>query len=105
MGNNPDDIADTCLALIARTETLSKQVVALINLNALLIREISLTRPDPYEHFLRFEAELGGLGEAIAIGTRKYSDVPVSSEAITEVFEQVLRQTRNLLDENAAGAR
>lgn len=104
MSNDPNDISNACLALIDRTETLSKQVVALINLNALLIREISLTQPDPYEHFLRFEAELGGLGEAIAIGTRKYTDAVVSSEAITEVFEQVLRQTRNLLDENATGA-
>ncbi len=93
------------LALIVRTETLSKQVVALINLSALLIREISLTRPDPYEHFLRFEAELDGLAEAIAIETHKYSDVPGSSEAIKEVFEQVLRQTRNLLDETTATAR
>lgn len=105
MGHESNDMTSACLALIARTETLSKQVVALINLNALLIREISLSQPNPYEHFLRFEAELGGLGEAIAIGTRKYTDVPISSEAITEVFEQVLRQTRNLLDENAAGAR
>lgn len=47
MGNNSDDIADTCLALIARTETLSKHVVALINLNALLIRDDLAHAPGP----------------------------------------------------------
>lgn len=67
----------------------------MITLNALLIQELSLTQPDSHERFLRFEEELDGLDEAIAIGTRKYSNVPVSSEVITEVFEQVLRQTRS----------
>lgn len=86
------------IALIDRTETLSKQVLALINLNALLLREASLVQKDPLEHFAKLEAEIGGLGEAIASGTRAFTDVPVSSQAITEVFEQVLRQGRALVE-------
>jgi hypothetical protein len=65
--------------------------MALVNLNAILLREISLSHEDPVEHFARLEAEIGGLGEAIASGTRAFTDNPVSSQAITEVFEQVLR--------------
>lgn len=38
MGTPNDDLAKACIALIDRTETLSKQVLALINLNALLFR-------------------------------------------------------------------
>jgi hypothetical protein len=97
MGTSNDDLAKACFALIERTETLSKQVLALVNLNALLLREVSLTHREPLEHFGSLEAELGGLGEAIAIGARKYEDVHVSSQAITEVYEQVLRQGRDLL--------
>lgn len=96
--SNQGDSGKALLALIDRTETLSKQVLALINLNALLLREISLTRRAPLEHFAKLEAEIGGLGEAIAVGTRKITDVPVSSQAITEVFEQVLRQGRALVE-------
>jgi hypothetical protein len=95
----PSDNAKALLALIDRTETQSKQILALTNLNALLLREISLGNTDPFDHFAKLEAEIGGLGEAIAYGTREYTDVPVSSAAITEVFEQVLRQTRALLEE------
>lgn len=87
---NQNDSGRALLALIDRTETLSKQVLALINLNAVLLREVSLAQREPLEHFAKLEAEIGGLGEAIAMGTRKFTDVPVSSEAITEVFEQVL---------------
>jgi hypothetical protein len=86
------------VALIDRTETLSKQVLSLINLNAVLLREVSLAQQEPLEHSAKLEAEIGGLGEAIAVGTRQFTDVPVSSEAITEVFEQVLRQGRALVD-------
>lgn len=95
----PSDNARALLALIDRTETQSKQILALINLNALLLREISVGRTDPFDYFAKLEAEIGGLGEAIARGTRNYTDVPVSSAAITEVFEQVLRQARALLEE------
>ncbi len=93
-----NDSGKALIALIDRTETLSKQVLALVNLNALLLREISLTRPQPLEHFSKLEAEIGGLGEAIAMGTREFTDVPVSSQAITEIFEQVLRQGRSLIE-------
>lgn len=86
------------LALIDRTETLSKQILALINLNALLLREVALAQPEPLQYFARLEAEIGGLGEAIAMGTRKFSEVHVSSQAITEVFEQVLRQGSSLIE-------
>jgi len=95
---NQNDSGRALLALIDRTETLSKQVLALINLNAVLLREVSLAQREPLEHFAKLEAEIGGLGEAIAMGTRKFTDVPVSSEAITEVFEQVLRQGRALIE-------
>lgn len=95
---NNNDSGRALLALIDRTETLSKQVLALINLNAVLLREVSLAQREPLEHFAKLEAEIGGLGEAIAMGTRKFTDVPVSSEAITEVFEQVLRQGRALVE-------
>ena len=95
---NHNDSGRALLALIDRTETLSKQVLALINLNALLLREVSLAQKEPLEHFAKLEAEIGGLGEAIAMGARKFTDVPVSSEAITEVFEQVLRQGRALIE-------
>ena len=95
---NQNDSGRALLALIDRTETLSKQVLALINLNAVLLREVSLAQREPLEHFAKLEAEIGGLGEAIAMGTRKFTDVPVSSEAITEVFEQVLRQGRSLIE-------
>lgn len=98
MGTPNDDLAKACIALIDRTETLSKQVLALINLNALLFREVSLAHSEPLQHFGKLEAELGGLGEAIALGARKYEDVHVSSQAITEVYEQVLRQGRDLLE-------
>ncbi len=98
MGTTNDDLAKACIALIDRTETLSKQVLALINLNALLFREVSLAHEEPLQHFGSLEAELGGLGEAIALGARKYEDVQVSSQAITEVYEQVLRQGRDLLE-------
>ncbi|MDR7031283.1 hypothetical protein [Rhizobium rosettiformans] len=98
MGTPNDDLAKACIALIDRTETLSKQVLALINLNALLFREVSLAHEEPLQHFGSLEAELGGLGEAIALGARKYEDVQVSSQAITEVYEQVLRQGRDLLE-------
>ena len=46
---NHNDSGRALLALIDRTETLSKQVLALINLNALLLREISLTQQEPLE--------------------------------------------------------
>ncbi|WP_156378737.1 MULTISPECIES: hypothetical protein [unclassified Rhizobium] len=96
--SNQDDSGRALLALIDRTEVLSKQVLALINLNALLLREVSLAQREPLEHFAKLEAEIGGLGEAIAMGTREFTDVPVSSQAITEVFEQVLRQGRALVE-------
>lgn len=86
------------LALIDRTEIQSKQILALINLNAILLREISLVQKEPFAHFAKLEAKIGGLGEAIAMGTRKYTDVPFSSREITEVFEQVLRQARALIE-------
>jgi len=95
---NHNDSGRALLALIDHTETLSKQVLALINLNALLLREVSLAQQEPLEHFAKLEAEIGGLGEAIALRTRQFTDVPVSSEAITEVFEQVLRQGRALIE-------
>jgi hypothetical protein len=98
MGTPHDDLAKACIALIDRTETPSKQVLALINLNALLLREVSLTHSEPLQHFGSLEAELGGRGEAIALGARKYEDTHVSSQAITEVYEQVLRQGRDLLE-------
>jgi hypothetical protein len=93
-----NDNGKALLALIDRTETVSKQVLALINLNAILLREVSVAHADPLEHFAKLEAEIGGLGEAIAMGTRNFTDVPVSSQAITEVFEQVLRQGRALIE-------
>jgi hypothetical protein len=93
-----NDNGKALLALIDRTETVSKQVLALINLNAILLREVSVAHGDPLEHFAKLEAEIGGLGEAIAMGTRNFTDVPVSSQAITEVFEQVLRQGRALIE-------
>jgi len=93
-----NDNGKALLALIDRTETVSKQVLALINLNAILLREVSVAHTDPLEHFAKLEAEIGGLGEAIAMGTRNFTDVPVSSQAITEVFEQVLRQGRALIE-------
>jgi len=93
-----EDLTKAIVALIDRTETLSKQVLALTNLNALLIRENCMLTGNPLDHFAKLEAEIGGLGEAIAIGTRQYFDVPVSSHDITAIFEQVLRQSRNLLD-------
>ncbi len=96
--NNQNDNGRALLALIDRTETLSKQILALINLNAILVREISMGRPEPLEYFAKLEAEIGGLGEAIAMGTREYTDVHVSSQAITDVFEQVLRQGRSLIE-------
>lgn len=86
------------IALIDRTETLSKQVMALINLNALLLRETALVHTEPLEHFARLEAEIGGLGEAIAKATQEPTDIPVSTQAITDVFEQVLRQGRALIE-------
>ena len=95
---NHNDSGRALLALIDRTETLSKQVLAVINLNALLLHEVSLAQQEPLEHFAKLEAEIGGLGEAIAMGTRQFTDVPVSSAAITEVFEQVLRQGRALVE-------
>jgi len=70
----------------------------LINLNAILLREISMVQKDPLEHLAKLEAEIGGLGEAIAMGTRDYMDVHVSSQAITEVFEHVLRQGWSLIE-------
>ena len=96
--SNHGDSGRALLALIDRTEVLSKQVLALTNLNALLLREVSLAQREPLEHFAKLEAEIGGLGEAIAMGTREFTDVPVSSQAITEVFEQVLRQGRALVE-------
>lgn len=93
-----NDNGKALLALIDRTETLSKQVLALINLNAVLLREVAMAHSDPLEHFSKLEAEIGGLGEAIAMGARDLTDVPVSSQAITEVFEQVLRQGRALVE-------
>ena len=96
--SNHGDSGRALLALIDRTEVLSKQVLALTNLNALLLREVSLAQRAPLEHFAKLEAEIGGLGEAIAMGTREFTDVPVSSQAITEVFEQVLRQGRALVE-------
>ena len=93
-----DDLKRAIIALVDRSETLSKQVLALINLNAVLLRETCLSKNEPFDHFARLEAEIGGLGEAIAIGTKEYSDVVVSSHDITAVFEQVLRQSRDLLD-------
>jgi hypothetical protein len=96
--SNQNDSKEAILALIDRTEILSQQVLALINLNALLLREISLVQSEPPEHFAKLEAEFGGLGEAIALGTRKFADVPLSSQAITDVFEQVLRQGRALIE-------
>ncbi len=65
-----NDNGTALLALIDRTETVSKQVLALINLNAVLLREVSMAHGDPLEHFAKLEAEIGGLGEAIAMGTR-----------------------------------
>jgi hypothetical protein len=100
--SNQNDSGKALLALVDRTETLSKQILALINLNAILLREMCLAQQEPLEHFAKIEAEIGGLGEAIAMGIRAYTDVPVSSQAITEVFEQVLRQGRSLI-EHAAG--
>lgn len=93
-----DDLKKAIVALINRSEILSKQMLALINLNAILLRDTCLARPEPLHHFAKLEAEIGGLGEAIAIGTRENSDVVVSSQEITEVFEQVLRQSRDLLE-------
>lgn len=98
MTSQNDDLRKAIVALIDRTETLSKQVLALTNLNALLIRENCMLAADPLDHFAKFEAEIGGLGEAIAIGTRRYTDVAISSHDITAIFEQVLRQSRDLLD-------
>lgn len=86
------------LALIDRTETQSKQILALVNLNALLLRELSMVQKEPLEHFAKLEAEIAGLGEAIAMGAREYTDVHVSSQAITEVFKQVPRQGRSLIE-------
>jgi hypothetical protein len=96
--SNQNDNGKALLALIDRTETLSKQILALVNLNAILLREVSAAQPEPLEHFAKLEAEIGGLGEAIAKGTQEFTDVPVSSQAITEVFEQVLRQGRALVE-------
>jgi hypothetical protein len=93
-----NDNGKALLALIDRTETVSKQVLALINLNAVLLREVSMAHGDPLEYFAKLEAEIGGLGEAIAMGTRNFTDVAVSSQAITEVFEQVLRQGRAFIE-------
>lgn len=99
MNEQQDEITQAIIALIDRTETLSKQILALVNLNALLIREVCLTQDKPLEHFAQLEAEVGGLGEAIAMGTRQFTDVSVSSRSITEVFEQVLRQGRALVED------
>ena len=98
MASQNDDLKRAIAALIDRSETLSKQVLALVNLNALLLRETCLSKNEPLDHFAKLEAEIGGLGEAIAIGAKEYRDVIVSSEEITAVFEQVLRQSRSLLD-------
>jgi hypothetical protein len=99
-----DEIRQALFALINRTEALSKQVLALINLNALLVREVCIIQDAPLDHFAKIEAEVGGLGEAIAMGTRLFTDIPVSSQSITEVFEQVLRQGRALVENaNAEG--
>lgn len=101
MPSQDDELKRALIALIARSETLSKQVVALISLNALLLRETCLARNEPLDHFAKLEAEIGGLGEAIAIGTKEYSDVVVCSQDITAVYEQVLRQSRDLLDSDS----
>jgi|GEM_PF-2242753 len=101
----PEKIAEALVILIQSSETLSKQVLALSNLSALLLREICLAHPEPLQHFAKVEAEIGGLGEAIAVGTRKFTDVAVSSEAITDVFEQVLRQARSLIESRTAERR
>ncbi len=58
-----------------------------------------MVQKQPLEHFAKLEGEIGGLGEAIAMGTREYADIHVSSQAITEVFEQVLRQGRSLIED------
>jgi len=40
LNQQQDEITQAIIALIDRTETLSKQILALINLNALLVREV-----------------------------------------------------------------
>lgn len=98
LSHDPPDLGIVCAALIEQTGQLSQQVLALINLNSILIRELALTQADPLGHFSKLEAEIGGMGEAIALATQRFTDVEVSSVPITEVFETVLRQTRNSLE-------
>lgn len=98
MAQRNDQLETACMLLIDRTQDLSQQVTALINLNAILLREICRTRSDPIEHFATLEAELGGLSEAIAIQVNRIDDVHVSSHVMTDTFERVLRQSRDMLN-------
>jgi hypothetical protein len=98
MTKRVEDLAKACLILASQAEKLSKQVLALSNLNAILIREMALSKAEPLEYLALIEAEVGGLGEAIAISTRGITDVSVSSREITDVFEAVLRQARQSLE-------
>lgn len=98
MSQESPDLGVVCAALIEQTQTLSQQILALVNLNSMLLKELCLTQDDPVGHFGRLEAQIGGMGEAIAIGTGQFTDLAVSSVAITDVFEAVLRQARNSLE-------
>ncbi len=61
MSKDNDHIAKACTALIERTETLSKQIIALINLNALLLREVSLSlNPSPWRISRNWKQSLVG---------------------------------------------
>lgn len=93
-----DAIAQACLVLAGLNERVAQENMALVNLNAILLREICLAKMDPLDHFAQLEAELGGLGEAIAIEVSRVRDVPVSSLSITDTLEKVLRQGRDLLE-------
>lgn len=60
-----NDNGKALLALIDRTETVSKQVLAFINLNAVLLREVSMAHHNPLEHFAKLEAELKASGKRL----------------------------------------
>lgn len=98
MSENRDELAIVCQSLIEQNARMAQQISALTNVNAILLRELCQTHGEPLEHLSKLEAELGGLGEAIAIGISKRVTVPVYPEAITEVFERVLRQARASLE-------
>jgi hypothetical protein len=91
-------LATACHRLADQIEQLGQENIALVNLNAFLLREICLAKPNPVDYFSKLEAELGGLGEAIANEVSLVEDMVVSSAPITEIFERTLRQARDLLE-------